>query len=48
MEKESDVWIGEECLTTLFPNLFNCSINKEGYVADFHSNSGWQLESEGT
>lgn len=40
----TEVWVGEECLKTRLPSLFNCSINKDGNVVGSRSDSGWQIE----
>lgn len=39
----TDVWLGGVILSSRFPNLYNCSVNKEGFVAEFYSTNGWQL-----
>lgn len=38
----TDLWIGDACLKDKFPTLFNCSSKKDGSIAEFHSNTGWQ------
>ncbi|KAK4708021.1 hypothetical protein R3W88_028946 [Solanum pinnatisectum] len=40
----TDLWVGDACPKDRFPTLFNCSTKRNGNVADFHSNSGWQQE----
>lgn len=41
----TDVWAGDESLKNRFP--CNCSINKNGTIAEFHPDSGWQINLEG-
>lgn len=38
-----DTWCGDESFKSRYSELFNCALNKEGYIADFNSNSGWNI-----
>ncbi|WMV53644.1 hypothetical protein MTR67_047029 [Solanum verrucosum] len=40
----TDLWVGDACWKDKFPTLFNCSTKRNGNVAHFLSNSGWQQE----
>lgn len=35
--------LGDMSLSNRFPNLYNCSVNKDCSVAEFYSTNGWQI-----